>query len=84
MKSQDYKSNIKKIIRNVMRRKFPGLKKEVLDVAAQEISIGIHARMYGSQVDGVASPIWRDDLKYQDMYEKCQPTKTAQELLNEG
>lgn len=66
-----------------MKRKFPGLNKAQLDALAKDAAIAVHARFYGAQVDGVASPIWRDDLKYQDMYAKCQPTKTAQELLDE-
>lgn len=83
MTSQEYKSLITKIIRNTLNEKFPGLKKDILTTASIKAAIAIHARFYGAQVDGVASPIWRDDLKYQDMYEKCQPTKTAQEMLNE-
>lgn len=83
MNSQEYRNTISRIIRNTLNQKFPGLKKEILVSAAKEAAIAVHARFYGAQVDGVASPIWRDDLKYQDMYAQCQPTKTAQELLNE-
>lgn len=83
MLSKDYRSGIKTIILNLMKRKFPGLNKAQLNDLAMEAAIAVHARFYGAQVDGVASPIWRDDLKYQDMYAQCQPTKTAQELLNE-
>lgn len=83
MQSRDYRASIKIIILNLMRRKFPGLNKAQLDALSKEAAIAVHAKFYGAQVDGVASPIWRDDLKYQDMYEKCQPTKTAQDLLNE-
>lgn len=83
MHSQEYKSLITKIIRNTLNKKFPGLKKDILTTASREAARAVHARFYGAQVDGVASPIWRDNLKYQDMYAQCQPTKTAQELLNE-
>lgn len=83
MTSQEYRNTISRIIRNTLNKKFPGLKKDTLATVAKEAAVAVHARFYGAQVDGVASPIWRDDLKYQDMYAKCQPTKTAQELLNE-
>ena len=83
MQSREYRHNIKVIIRNVMRKKFPGLKQSQLTDAGQEIAAAIHARFYGAAVDGVASPIWRDDSKYVQAFSDAQPTKTAQEILNE-
>jgi hypothetical protein len=84
MQSVIYKRTIRSIIRNVMRKKFPGLKDKQLADALTEISIAIHARFYGAAVDGVASPIWRDDRKYQELFSDGQPTLTAQEILDEG
>jgi len=82
MLSREYRALISKIVRNGIKKEFPGLKKVNLDKASQEIARAIHARFYGADVDGVGSPIWRDH----DMTAECnrgQPTKTANELLNE-
>lgn len=83
MNSRNYKNEIRNIIRNVLKKKAPGLKKDIAGEAAVEIARAVHARFYGSAVDEVASPIWRDDAKYQAEFSDAQPTKTAQELLNE-
>lgn len=64
-----------------MKRKFPGLKKSQLDELALEAARAVHARMYGANVDGVESPIWRDHPFHSDD-NFTQPTKTAQDLLN--
>lgn len=80
MKSIEYRSIIKTIILNLMKRKFPGLKKSQLDDLAYEVAKAVHARMYGTNVDGVESPIWRDHPFHSDD-NFVQPTKTAQELL---
>lgn len=82
MKSIEYRSIIKTIILNLMKRKFPGLKKSQLDELAIEVAKAVHARMYGANVDGIESPIWRDHPFHSDD-NFAQPTKTAQELLNE-
>lgn len=82
MKSIEYRQIIKTIIKNLMRKKFPGLKQAQLDDLAIEASKAIHARMYGANVDGVETPIWRDHpFHSDDNFE--QPTKTAQEILND-
>lgn len=83
MESQTYRNNISKIIRNVMRKKFPGLKKDILITTSVEISRAIHARFYGANVDGVESPIWREDKRWEEEFKNSQPTKTAQEILND-
>lgn len=82
MRSTEYRSNIRNIVRKAVNRKFPGLKPLRVKELATEISVAIHARFYGSDVDGVASPIWRDDPNYATMFKDRQPTKTAQELLD--
>lgn len=82
MRSEDYRKDISRMIRNGMARKFPGLKSKVLLEASVEIARSIHAKFYGSDVDGVGSPIWRDDPRVPEC-NRGQPTKTATELLNE-
>lgn len=84
MRSDIYKQNIRNIVRNTIKKNFPGLKVASLNKTATDIASAIHARFYGADVDGVASPIWRDDPHLQDMFKDRHPTKTAQELLNDG
>lgn len=60
MKSVEYRSVIAKIVVNSIKKEFPGLKKCELQKASINIARAIHARMYGANVDGVDSPIWRD------------------------
>lgn len=84
MKSYEYRAIIRTIIRNTIRKHFPGLKRKNLDAAVSEVAIAIHARMYGASVDNVASPIWRDHPSYIEDFSDTKPTKTAQEILNEG
>lgn len=83
MKSSDYRSNISNIVRKALHRKFPGLKKSQVTELCRQISVSIHARFYGANVDGVESPIWRDDPNHAEWYKDKQPTKTAQEMLND-
>ncbi len=61
MKSVEYRVIVSRIVRNVLRKEFPGLKRT--DVAVTKIATAIHARMYGAHVDGVDSPIWRDTVR---------------------
>lgn len=81
MQSSEYRKNIRVIVKNVMRRKFPGLKSKILEEAASEVAKNIHARFYGANVDNVDSPIWRDHPC--TGIEFKQPDKTAQEILDE-
>lgn len=83
MLSKEYKQIIKVIIKNLMKRKFPGLKLSQLDELATEAARAIHARMYGANVDEVETPIWRDHPFKDTNFSDAQPTKTAQEILNE-
>lgn len=84
MQSRDYRRFIKTIIVNSIRKKFPGLKTQALiNEMAIDAATAIHARFYGAAVDGVASPLWRDDEKYAGVFSDAKATKTAQELLNE-
>lgn len=66
-----------------MKRKFPGLNKLQLSELAIEASRAVHARMYGANVDGVETPIWRDHPFKDTDFSSAQPNKTAQEILNE-
>lgn len=83
MKSQDYRNEISKIVRGVFLKKFPGLKKQQLIDASTLIARTVHARMYGANVDGVESPIWREDKRWADEFKNSQANQTAQEILNE-
>lgn len=82
MKSQDYRALISKIVKNTIKKKFPGLKMVILEETAQEIAKTIHARFYGADVDGVGSPIWRDHASTAEC-NRGQPIKTAEEILND-
>lgn len=85
MQGTQYRKHIRTIIKNAIRRKFPGLKQEkLISEVAKEVSVAIHARFYESAIDAVASPIWRDDPTYALAFADAQSTKTAQEILNEG
>lgn len=59
MKSEDYRDEIRKMVKNGMRTQFPGLGQSRLNEAARYIAKNIHARFYGANVDGVESPLWR-------------------------
>lgn len=83
MKSVEYRAIVKTIVRNLMKRKFPGLKLSQLDELAVEAARAVHARMYGANVDGVETPIWRDHPASGDSFSDAQPTRTAMDLLNE-
>ena len=82
MKGSEYRRFIRTMIKNAIRRKFPGLKQVQVNELATEVAVAIHARFYGSNVDGVESPILRDDIDHSDWYKDKQPTKTAKELLD--
>ena len=88
MKSSEYRQILKTITRNTINRRFPGLKKKCVEDVAMEIAKTIHARMYGANVDGVDSPIWRDWPQGENQHCKGvlsinQPTVEAKELLND-
>lgn len=80
MLSKDYRVLISRIVRVVMKQNFPQLAKKenknAMDMASADVARAIHARMYGANVDGVASPIWRSDG---DQY----PRVDATELLKD-
>ena len=83
MQSSEYRRFIRTMIKNAVKRKFPGLKQVQVNEVATEVAIAIHARFYGANVDGVESPIWRDDPKYSDWHEDKKPKKDAKDLLDE-
>jgi hypothetical protein len=65
MLSQTYRSIIALIVRNLLFKEFPGLKKKEhhnkVMIMSADIARAIHARMYGTNVDGLESPIWRKE-----------------------
>ena len=73
MKSSEYKEIVRRISNGALRQRFPGLNKIALADVARTIAVNIHARLYGANVDGVESPLWRTD----------EPTLSASELLTE-
>ena len=82
MNSQEYRGIISRIIRVTMKKHFPLLAKNgspngLLAQVSKQAALAIHARMYGANVDGVASPIWRSDG---DQF----PRIDASEILKEG
>ena len=82
MQSSDYRRFVRTMIRTAIKRKFPGLKQVQVNEVATEVAVAIHARFYGANVDGVESPIWRDDTRHPEWYKDKQPNKTAKELLD--
>ena len=75
MTSAEYKRIIARIVDKLIRQRFPGLKATCRTEVSRDIARHIHARMYGANIDGVDSPIWRLDKL---------PTIDAAELLNSG
>lgn len=76
MKSAEYRDIIRIIAKGAMRKRFPGVNVKALEEAAITIAKNVHARMYGANVDGVGSPLWRDE-------ENKQPDIPAAQLLQE-
>lgn len=60
MKSEEYRDAIRRIVKNAIRKQFPGLKQTETNTLARYIARNIHARFYGANVDGVESPLWRE------------------------
>lgn len=78
MESAKYRSIIQGMSARVIKKHFPGLKAEVqVQKCAKEIAANIHARMYGANVDSVASPIW-------NTINDTKPNVDAAILLEEG
>ena len=73
MKSYEYREIIRVITKKALKKRFPQLKNLQLNEVANTVAMNIHARMYGANVDGVDSPLWRKD----------EPSIEAKELLNE-
>lgn len=89
MKSVDYRQIVKVIAKNIINRRFPGLQKKHVEEVALEIAKNVHARMYGANVNGVDSPIWRDWLSGENQFSAegvgkfNQPDREAKELLDD-
>lgn len=77
MRSGEYRDIIRAITNSVVRVNAPGLKGKYREIIANEISKRIHARLYGANVDGVESPLYRD------IYPDRMPTFTSVELLDQ-
>ncbi len=89
MKSVEYRAIIAKIVHNVLKKHYPGLKRvkcNQVDTACWEIAKVVHARMYGANVDGVDSPIWRDMPCYDKQLSAPPnlPNVDASQLLREN
>lgn len=78
MRSKEYRGVISLIIRNIAKKRLPGIKPQHIQEIATEAAKVIHARMYGANVEGVDSPIWRDCHG-----EHNQPTVDASQLLQD-
>lgn len=76
MKSSEYRTIVATIIKNIAKKRLPGIKQEHIKEIAIEASRAIHARMYGANVDGVDSPIWREYHGEHNL-----PTVEASELI---
>lgn len=61
MTAKEYRQIVRVIVKNVLRKEFPGLKKP--DAVIDLIAKNIHARLYGANVDGVDSPLWLPEIK---------------------
>lgn len=85
MKSVEYRSIIAQIVRNSLKKEYPGFKKDTLNHLSGNIARAIHARMYGANVDGVDSPIWRDVIQGPNNPNPPPnlPNVDASELLNQ-
>ena len=57
MNSREYRDAITRMSFNLLKKRFPGLKKQHLDEVAHNIAVNVHARFYGANVDGVDSPL---------------------------
>lgn len=75
MKSGEYRDIIRIIVRRAIGQALPELKKGK-DTLADLIAKNVHARMYGANVDGVDSPLWRSE-------DSKQPDVDASKLLEE-
>lgn len=74
MKSQEYRNTVARLARTQIKKALPGLKPFQVASLAKQIGIFVHARLYGADVDDVASPL------YYDVYPDRLPTVPATEL----
>ncbi len=77
MNSREYRTIIRTISFNLLKKRLPGIDKKHLTEVANQIAVNVHARMYGANVDGVDSPIWQTST---DNERPC-PQVDATELL---
>lgn len=72
LKSDEYRRIVKTIVKAVIKKGATHIRAQDADIMATMVARNIHARMYGANVDGVNSPLWRCD---------CEPDIDATELL---
>ena len=77
MRSGEYRDIIRKITKTVLNKKLPGVPPRVKEEIANIIAVAVHARMYGANVDGVDSPLWRISGEY------TEPNIDAATLMKE-
>jgi hypothetical protein len=77
MRASEYRQIVAIIARRAIKSGFPGLKhpKEIEKVS-MDIARNIHARMYGANVDGVGSPLWRNENDKQPDVDATEILKT--------
>ena len=81
MTSKEYRRLIQAMSARLIKQHFPGLRtagisENKIQDCAREIAKNIHARMYGANVDGIASPIWNNE-------NYTKPNVDASELLKQ-
>lgn len=79
MRGDRYRERIRGIAKAVLQKRFPGLKKKEVEEAVSTIAVGVHAALYGANVDGVESPIWR-----QIYAPERQPDVDASKIIQDG
>jgi hypothetical protein len=78
MKSNTYREIIRTIVKSALSKRAPGFNKAAKEELANIIAVNIYARMYGANVDGVDSPLWRRSGDF------VSPNVDAFEILKQG
>lgn len=82
MKSQDYRNAVESIARGQLVKALPGLKRAQITTISKQIAIFTHARLYGADVENVASPLYRD--MYPDRFPQEPSTDIAERVFASG
>lgn len=78
MRAKEYRTIIRTIVKSALNKKAPGFNKKACNELADLVAANVYARMYGANVDGVDSPLWRDSGEFNE------PNVDAIKLLEEG